>query len=76
MTAETPNDAAISAMVEVERMSGMDLNPNQRLELDRLVADGLIEKTAPASRDQPTKYALTPRGQKLLDDRGVGVTES
>jgi DNA-binding HxlR family transcriptional regulator len=41
-----------------------------------LVAHGLIEKTVPAGPNQPAEYALTARGQKLLDDRGVEANES
>ena len=76
MTDETPGDEGISAMVDIARMSGLDLNPAQRAELDRLVAGGLIEKTAAAGERRPARYAVTSKGQKLLDDRGVGVNES
>jgi len=52
------------------------LNPEQHRELDRLLADGLIEKIAAASDRAPATYAVTVKGQKILDDRGVGVNES
>ena len=55
MTDETPGDEGISAMVDIARMSGLDLNPAQRAELDRLVAGGLIEKTAAAAQVNASK---------------------
>jgi hypothetical protein len=36
-------------MVDIARMSGPNLNPVQHRELDRLPADGLIEKIAAAN---------------------------
>jgi hypothetical protein len=76
MTGNTPSDQAISAMVDIAQMSGVQLTAGQRTELDGLIAHGLIEKIAPAGPNQPAKYALTASGQKLLDDRGVGANES
>jgi hypothetical protein len=76
MTSDTPSDEAISAMVDIAQMSGLQLTAGQRTELDGLIARGLIEKIAPAGPNQPAEYALTARGQKLLDDRGVGANES
>jgi len=76
MTNNTPSDEAISAMVEVARMSELRLNPSQRSELDGLIAHGLIENIAAAGPSEPVKYAVTPKGQKVLDDRGVGANES
>jgi DNA-binding HxlR family transcriptional regulator len=52
------------------------LNPSQRSELDGLIAHGLIEKIAAAGPNEPVKYAVTRKGQKVLDDRGVGANES
>jgi hypothetical protein len=31
---------------------------------------------AASDRSEPTQYALTRKGQKVLDDRGVGANES
>ena len=76
MTDDTPSDGAISAMVDIARMSGLDLNHAQRSELDRLVTCGWIEKIAAAGESGPARYAVTFKGQKVLDDRGVGVNES
>ena len=76
MTDATPSDEGISAMVDIARMSGLDLNPRQRSELDRLLTSGVIEKIAAAGESGPARYAVTSKGQKVLDDRGVGVNES
>jgi hypothetical protein len=76
MIDQTPSDDGISAMFDIARLSGQNLNPAQRRQLDRLTADGLIENTVGAARAEAAKYAVTPKGQKMLDDRGVGVNES
>jgi predicted transcriptional regulator len=76
MIDRTPSDDGISAMVDIARLSGQNLNPEQRRQLDRLIADGLIENKAGAAQGEAAKYAVTPKGQKMLDDRGVGVNES
>ena len=71
-----PSDEAISAMVEVVRMSGLHLTAGQRSELEGLIAHGLIEKINPDGGSEPARYAVTLKGQKLLDERGVGVNEA
>jgi hypothetical protein len=76
MIDDTTSDTAISAMVDIAGTSGQHLNPSQRAELDSLLAQGLIKKMAAADRSEPAQYALTPKGQKILDDRGVGANES
>ena len=76
MTNATPTDQGISVMVDIARMSGLDLNPAQRLELDGLIADGLVAKVSSPDATEGAKYKVTPKGQKVLDDRGVGANES
>ncbi len=76
MTDNTTSDAGISAMVDIAGASGHHLNPHQIAELDSLLAHGLIDKIVPVDRGDSNHYALTPKGQKLLDDRGVGANES
>jgi hypothetical protein len=76
MIGDMPSDEGISAMVDIAGASGKPLNPRQRSELDGLVALGLIKKLAPAGPAEPARYALTSKGQKVLDDRGVGANES
>jgi hypothetical protein len=72
----TASDAGTSAMVDIAGTSGQHLNPGQTAELDILLAQGLIEKVATPDRVGLAKYALTRKGQKTLDDRGVGANES
>jgi hypothetical protein len=67
---------SISTMVDIARLSGQNSNPVQHRELDRLLADGVIEKIAAASNRAPATYAVTAKRQKILDDRGVGANES
>ena len=76
MIGDMPSDEAISAMVEVVRMSGLHLTAGQRSELEGLIAHGLIEKINPDGGSEPARYAVTLKGQKLLDERGVGVNEA
>jgi L-asparaginase/Glu-tRNA(Gln) amidotransferase subunit D len=70
-------DAAVAVMVEVARTSGLGLDPaTQQDHLDRLIAGGLVvilDTNAPSGR---TRYALSPEGQRWLDERGVGANES
>lgn len=76
MSNDRPSDQSISVMVDIARMSGLDLNPAQRLELDHLIAEGLVAKISSADAVEAAKYKVTPKGQKVLDDRGVGANES
>lgn len=76
MIDDTTSDVAISAMVDIAGTSGQHLNPSQSAELDSLLAQGLIKKVVASDRQELAKYALTHKGQKLLDDRGVGANES
>ncbi len=75
MTDDALSQVEISALVDVANMSGRNLNPAQRLSLDRLIAGGLIEQVEPQDR-AVAKYAVTPKGQRALDERGVGANES
>lgn len=70
------SDTGIAVMCDIARASGLDLDDNKQAVLDGLIADGLVEMTRPAGRDEGTKLAVTPKGQRLLDRRGVGVNES
>ncbi len=72
----TTSDAGISAMVDIAGTSGQHLTPGQTAELDILLAQGLIEKIVPVDHREPVRCALTRKGQKALDERGVGVNES
>lgn len=69
-----PSDEAVAVLVDIARTAGRDLNAGQRLELDHLVSQGLV---AVASDDRaPRSYEVTAKGQKWLDERGVGANEA
>ncbi len=76
MTDFEPGDAAVAVMVEVARTEGRDLSPAQRLQLERLLGEGLVELAGPGEDRGVSRYKLSRRGQQLLDDRGVGANES
>ncbi|WP_420132128.1 hypothetical protein [Rhodopseudomonas sp.] len=67
------SDEAVAVLVDIARTAGRDLNAGQRLELDHLISQGLA---AVADSDQGRSYTVTDRGQKLLDERGVGANEA
>lgn len=70
------DDQAISVLVDIARTAGADLNPSQRLKLDELLATALVERIVPPAHSEPERYAVTPAGQRLLDERGIGANES
>ena len=70
------SDSGIAVMCDIARMSGLDLDPDKQAVLDRLIADGLVEVSKPAKPTEDTKFAITRKGQQLLDERGVGANES
>jgi hypothetical protein len=70
------SDAGIAVMCDIARASGLDLNGDKQAVLDKLIADGLVEVSKPAKPVEDTKFAVTPKGQRELDRRGVGVNES
>jgi predicted transcriptional regulator len=70
------SDAGIAVMCDIARVSGLDLDADKRVVLDGLIAEGLIEVVDQTKPADAAKFALTPKGQRLLDQRGVGVNES
>ncbi|MDB5652792.1 MAG: hypothetical protein JWQ94_405 [Tardiphaga sp.] len=76
MTDLTISDTGIAVMCDIARASGLDLDADKQLVLDRLIGDGLVEVSETAKPTAATKFAVTPKGQRLLDARGVGVNES
>lgn len=76
MTDETISDAGIAVMCDIARLSGADIAPDHRAELERLIEAGLVECTTHGSASDHPAYAITRKGQHALDDRGVGVNES
>lgn len=61
-----PNDNQIAAMVEIAQSAGSALTKKRNRCPDQ---GGLVERSL-------EKYGLTPAGQKVLDDRGVGANEA
>lgn len=68
-------DEQISIMCDIARSGRADLTPQKAAALPPMVAEGLIEPTSDLE-GSVEKYQITPKGQRLLDDRGVGVNES
>ena len=67
-----PNDQQISILVDVARNGGSALPPDRLNDLNELIRAGYI-----VGNDNTVEpYKLTRKGQKLLDDRGVGANES
>jgi DNA-binding MarR family transcriptional regulator len=69
------DDTEVAVMCDIARASGLDLDANKQKVVDRLIADGLVE-TSHGDAPAHVKLVVTPEGQRLLDDRGVGVNES
>ncbi|WP_322513856.1 hypothetical protein SR870_12320 [Rhodopseudomonas palustris] len=69
-----PSDEAIAVLVDIARTAGRDLNAGQRLELDHLVSQGFVAVVPGGSTSR--SYEVTPKGQSLLDSRGVGANEA
>jgi len=70
------SDTGIAVMCDIARASGLDLDADKQKVLDGLIADGLVEVSKAAKTSEGTKFAVTPKGQRLLDERGVGANES
>lgn len=72
---ENIDDSDIALMCDIARTAGLDLPPDKHARLDRLIARGWV---VPASRDEsgPVRYAVSAKGQRFLDARGVGANES
>ena len=72
----TISDIGIAVMCDIARMSGLDLDDDKQAVLDGLIADGLVEISKTARPTEGTKFAITRKGQQMLDERGVGANES
>ncbi|MDB5567646.1 MAG: hypothetical protein JWP84_4212 [Tardiphaga sp.] len=73
---DSVSDTGIALMCDIARASGLDLNADKQAVLKRLIADGFVEISKSARPTEGTKFAITRKGQRLLDDRGVGANES
>jgi predicted transcriptional regulator len=76
MSNVTISDTGIAVMCDIARASGLDLDDDKQAVLDRLIADGLVAKSSAAKPAEAAKFEVTPKGQRMLDERGVGVNES
>ncbi len=75
MSEQGISDAGIAVMCDIASLAGADITPNQQAELLRLVSGGFVAETPPADGNM-SGYAITPKGQRFLDIRGVGVNEA
>jgi predicted transcriptional regulator len=76
MIQDTISDTGIAVMCDIARASGLDLDADKQAVLDQLIADGLVEVSKAAKPAEATRFAITPKGQRVLDARGVGANES
>ncbi|HWL04617.1 MAG TPA: hypothetical protein VNQ99_06745 [Xanthobacteraceae bacterium] len=76
MTVQNLNDEEISMMCDIAQTAGTRLNARKRDELQALIAEGLVAVVEEARAGFAAEYRLTDKGQKMLDDRGIGITES
>ena len=67
-----PTDQQISILCDITSSGGAGFINDSRQELVELIAAGYIERD-PA---MASSYKLTAKGQKALDDRGVGANEA
>jgi predicted transcriptional regulator len=64
-------DQEIAILCDVLEGSGANLNADKRKVLDQLIAKGFV---AVADQESPAKYKLTGKAQRLLAERGVGLS--
>lgn len=70
------SDEDIALMSDIAQNSPITMTPRKQSNLDRLVAENFIAHKAPEGLAGEFAYSLTPKGQKKLDDLGVGANES
>lgn len=69
------SDAGIAMMCDIASLGGADIAADQQSELQRLVSEGFVAEITPVDGTTPG-YVITPKGQRVLDMRGVGVNEA
>jgi hypothetical protein len=62
----------ISIMCDIAALGGAGLPADRHQHLVELVAAGYIER----HEGTPGLFRLTPKGQRVLDERGVGANEA
>jgi len=70
MTDDLITDQEIAILCSILDGRTANLNADKRKVLDRLIANGFVELSDRAA----STCKLTVKAQKLLDDRGVGVS--
>jgi hypothetical protein len=66
-----PTDQQIAVMCDIAKSGGAGLDTQRLPDVIALLAAEYVERTG----DPIEIYALTDKGQALLDERGVGVNE-
>jgi predicted transcriptional regulator len=65
------SDEEIAILCDVLEGGGANLNANKRKVLDQLIAKGFV---IVAGQESPVKYKLTANAQRILAERGVGLS--
>jgi hypothetical protein len=68
------SDADIALLCDVGDSFPAKLDADKTRRLERLIAEGFVERAGPAKT--PEKYQLSPKAQKILTERGVGLNEA
>ncbi len=74
--ADDLNREEIALMCDIVQSASLHLTPRKIAELSRLTEEGYIEITNAPGVSESSHYRVTRKGQKVLDERGVGATES
>jgi hypothetical protein len=64
-------DQEVALLCDVLEGWGANLNADKRKVLDQLIAKGFV---VAADQESPAKYKLTGKAQRLLAERGVGLS--
>ncbi|UGV28045.1 hypothetical protein E0H22_21595 [Rhodopseudomonas boonkerdii] len=68
------SNAGIAVMCDIARAAIFAPDADKQVVIDGLIAQGLVVKTGESMPG--AKYAITDKGQRELDARGVGVNEA
>ena len=68
-------DSEVAAMVEIARSAGSGLSRDGRALVGQLIEQGYVAETADSDGGNP-RLKVTPAGQSVLDERGVGANKS
>lgn len=62
----------IAILCDVAEGRGANFNANKRKILDQLIVKGFVERP---DQELPAKFELTSKAERLLAERGVGLSE-